>query len=426
MLKNTFEYCKWYALIIGLFYALVQPCYGQWGGKSKIEIKGTISIDSPDSLATLIRVMVDRKLVSLFYTGKIIPINTSVMELPVRLSILAAPSGSSSYTLANFWVVTTDSFAITGSYNNQDSILFFPKNELNDFEHELMKTFKYDDKLRLYAANSHNEAGLFHLWLHRFDYKLSELDYIIQRPTQSARAYSAYRLLRTFYEALNMPKQNTNETWKNYIGVGLNQQSYSIPSPNKDYTLVYLQAPGVIEQLDLYNEILRQISEMYRDRIQIYSIIYSTLHPAVVLPLRSTFNVQSDKPQPWPTLFDFTGESLLHFRVKLNIPLSNGFNYGLENKKANPSNSKSGRTVTDFQDNTSLLSLNFYDLQVTRQINITDYNQFSNPNQPEFLLFSHDGKLLSRWRGYQHKKILTDMKKLVGYKRKTHIYTQPE
>jgi hypothetical protein len=107
-LKKTIGYCKWYVLWVALFMELTNFSYGQWNGKSQYPIRGTICIDSPDTLGALIRVMANKAVVNIFLAGKKTYINTTVPELPVRLSITVTPNGKAPIRLLIYgWKLRT-------------------------------------------------------------------------------------------------------------------------------------------------------------------------------------------------------------------------------------------------------------------------------------------------------------------------------
>ena len=388
---------KWYVLWVALFMVLTIFSYGQWNGKSQYTIRGNICIDSPDTLGALIKVIANITVVNIFPAGKKTYINTTVAELPVRLKIVVIPYGKASFTVANFWVETSDPFEINGTYADIDSVIFFPPNELNAFELEFMKTSREIDKLRLIAANSNHEAGLYHLWYNRFNYKSTELDYFLRRANQASREFSAFRLLNAFNEAKTTNKQFARGPWKNFNATGRNRQSYSVPAPDKKYTLVYFQIPGA-QDMDGTTDILDKAHLLYQDQLQVYTISFPTLDVPLLLQLHSAPFSLLATTQPWPQLYDYTGESLLHFRVKLKMPLANGFNSGLDNRNTFIS---PWEGAFNLQDNI-------------------------NRNKHKFLLLSNDGKLLGRWSGSYQKNILTDLQKIMKNNVKTRTLTLPD
>ncbi|MCU0388122.1 MAG: hypothetical protein MUE71_05900 [Chitinophagaceae bacterium] len=365
--------------------------------------------------------MTDKTVLKYFFAGNNTVINAAVPELPVRLSIFVIPFGKPSFTIANFWVETSDTFQITGNYLSRDSLIFSPDNVLNAFEYELYKTPKYKDKLLLFGANSNHEAGLNNLWLERFNYKLSELDYMLRRANQTSRAFSSYQLLMAFKEAKTTEKQLVKGPWKSFVAKGRNHQSYVVPAPDKQYTLVYLQIPGA-QQLDSTTEILHEAHLLYKDQLQVYTIIYPTLHP----PRMSSPVSLLENRQPWPHLYDYTGESLLHFRVELKVPLSNGFEYGLDLKKRNPSYAKYRTSGYNNQVNDIRGEFDINNSQWNSFRNIPIGQGFSDQNKPEFLLLSNDGRLLARWRGAYQEKILTHLQKIMKNNPKTRMLTLPD
>jgi hypothetical protein len=322
-------------------------------------------------------------------------------------------------------VETSDPFEITGSNFDSDSVVFFPPNELNAFELELLKTSRDIDKLRLIAANSNHEAGLYHLWLNRFDYKLSEFDYVLRRANQRSKEFSAYRLLNAFNEAKTKNKQFARGPWKNFNATGRDRQSFFVPAPDKKYTLVYFQIPGA-QNMDGTTDILYKAHLLYQDQLQVYTISFPTLHAPALFQLHSAPNSLLANRQPWPQLDDYTGESLLHFRVILKMPLSNGFEYGLDYNKRNALYNQFWAGAFNKQENNISSEVNLYNAHWYRPGTNDNDNRFSNQNKHEFLLLSNDGKLLGRWRGSYQGKILTDLQKIMKNNGKTCMLTLPD